>query len=49
MTDTDKTTNIRQVKGLAKYFEVDITIKLFGVVIYEFHFPPKLKTNCYDS
>lgn len=32
-----------QAKGLAKFFEVDICIKIFGFKILEYHFPPKEK------
>lgn len=28
-------------KKLAKLFEVDVTIRLFGQVVYTWHFPPK--------
>lgn len=29
------------VKVMEKFFSVDVTIKLFGKPIFEFHFPPK--------
>lgn len=32
---------IKTAKGLAKWFAVDITIRLFGVIIWEYHFPPQ--------
>lgn len=32
---------INQAKGLAKFLAVDICIKIFGVTIWEYHFPPK--------
>ena len=32
---------VNDAKGLAKWFAVDITIKVFGVTIWEYHFPPK--------
>lgn len=32
---------VNQAKGLAKFLAVDITIKIFGVTIWEYHFPPK--------
>ena len=32
---------VKDAKGLAKWFSVDIVIKVFGVVIWEYHFPPK--------
>lgn len=31
---------VEEAKGLAKFFAVDIVIKVFGVVIWEYHFPP---------
>lgn len=30
-------------KRLAKWFSVDVTIKIFGHVIWEYHFPPQEK------
>lgn len=33
--------NVEKAKGLAKFFAVDIAIKIFGVVIWEYHFPPQ--------
>lgn len=30
-----------EAKGLAKYFQLDVTLKLFGQIIWEWHFPPK--------
>lgn len=32
---------VSEAKGLAKWFAVDVTIRLFGVVIWEYHFPPQ--------
>lgn len=32
---------VNNAKGLARFFAVDITIKIFGVIIWEYHFPPK--------
>lgn len=32
---------VDDAKGLAKWFAVDIVIKIFGVTIWEYHFPPK--------
>lgn len=28
------------VKNLSQFFELDLTIKLFGVKVFQFHFPP---------
>lgn len=36
---------INQAKGLAKFLSVDICIKIFGVTIWEYHFPPKVQEN----
>lgn len=30
-------------KRLAKWFSVDVTIKIFGHIIWEYHFPPQEK------
>lgn len=32
---------VASAKGLAKFFAIDITIKIFGQTIWEYHFPPK--------
>lgn len=38
----DSQTNlVNNAKGLAKWFSVSVTIKIFGVTIWEYHFPPK--------
>ena len=41
MSEKVKQTLISDAKGLAKWFSVDISIKMFGQTIWEFHFPPK--------
>lgn len=33
---------VNDAKGLAKWFSLDVTIKVLGVTIWEFHFPPKV-------
>ena len=33
------------VKKSAQFFELDITIKIFGVEILHLHFPPKTKCD----
>lgn len=43
MIDIQKQRLVDDAKGLAKWFAVDIVIKIFGVTIWEFHFPPKEK------
>lgn len=32
---------VETAKGLAKLFSVDVCIKIFGVTIWEYHYPPK--------
>lgn len=32
-------------KRFAKWFEVDVVIRLFGHVIFEYHFPPSEATE----
>lgn len=32
---------IQRAKGLACFFAIDLVIKIFGVTIWEYHFPPK--------
>ena len=32
---------LSNARGLSKFFAVDIVIKIFGVTIWEYHFPPK--------
>lgn len=39
-----ETSKVYAAKKLAGFFEIDLTIKIFGHVIYEWHFPPK-KSN----
>lgn len=41
MAETQKNELTAQAKGLAKWFSVDISIKIFGVEILSYHFPPK--------
>mgnify|MGYP006988871110 FL=1 len=41
MDDNRKTEAVASAKGLAKWFSVDIEIKIFGVSIWSYHFPPK--------
>ena len=41
MSDLEKQEYVSNARGLAKYFELDVKLKLFGVVIWEYHFPPK--------
>lgn len=36
---------VNDAKGLAKFFAVDIVIKIFGVTVWEYHFPPKSNEN----
>lgn len=34
-------TDLNVARGLARMFSVDVTIKMFGHVVWEYHFPPK--------
>lgn len=43
MTDSQKSNLIEEARGLAKWLSVDFSIKVFGVTIIEWHFPPKSK------
>lgn len=31
----------KKVRGLAKWFEIDLEIKIFGMTIVKWHFPPE--------
>ena len=41
MDKQSQQTLVNDAKGLAKWFSVDVVIKIFGVTIWEFRFPPK--------
>lgn len=41
MDEQSKNELVNDAKGLAKWFAVDISIKIFGITIWEYHFPPK--------
>lgn len=41
MNEEQKQCLVDDAKGLAKWFAVDIIIKIFGFTIWEYHFPPK--------
>lgn len=32
----------KKVRGLAKWFEIDLEIKLFGMTVVKWHFPPEV-------
>ena len=36
---------VNQAKGLAKWLSIDLEIKIFGVSILKYHFPPKYVSN----
>lgn len=40
-TQIIKSTLPTLVKNFSQFFELDLTIKLFGVTIFKFHWPPK--------
>ena len=37
----ERVEKVDQAKGLARWFSVDVKIAIFGVTIWEYHFPPK--------
>lgn len=36
---------VTRAKKLSKWFELDIVIKIFGVVIFQWHYPPEENPN----
>lgn len=36
---------VSQAKGLAKWLSIDLTIKIFGYVLLEYHFPPQTNSS----
>ena len=36
-----KESKIYAAKRLSNFFEIDLTLKIFGVVVFSWHFPPK--------
>lgn len=41
MSEDVKQEIVAESKHLSKWFEIDLTIKIFGHTIYTFHFPPQ--------
>ena len=41
LSASEKLTKVNEAKGLAKFLAVDIIIKIFGVTVWEYHFPPQ--------
>lgn len=41
MSQAEEKQVVNTAKGLAKFLSVDVKIKIFGVTIWEYHFPPK--------
>lgn len=41
MDTNNKNEVVNQAKGLAKLLSIDISIKIFGIEILSYHFPPK--------
>ena len=41
LNDSQKIEKISEAKGLAKWFSVEITLKIFGQVIWHWVFPPQ--------
>lgn len=38
-----KDSKIYAAKRLSNFFEIDLTLKIFGVVVFSWHFPPRSK------
>lgn len=36
---------VSQAKGIAKWLSIDLTIKVLGFTILEYHFPPKTDSS----
>ena len=36
-----KSSKLFAAKRLSKWFEIDVTIKMFGVTVFSWHFPPQ--------
>lgn len=45
MSDLEKSKLVDNARGFAKWFSVDVVIKMFGHVIWEYHFPPKTNVS----
>ena len=43
LTDEQKNDAVQSAKGIAKWFSLDITIRVFDHVIWSWHFPPSTK------
>lgn len=41
----EMTTKVNVLKALSKHFEIDLTIKVFGISIIHFHWPPTSKND----
>lgn len=41
MSQSEQNEVVTSARGLAKFFSLDVTLKIFGQTIWEFHFPPK--------
>lgn len=37
----EKAKEVTLLQSLSKHFEIDLTIKVFGISIIKFHWPPK--------
>lgn len=36
---------LSEAKGLGKFFQLDVTLRLFGQIVWEWHFPPKSQSK----
>lgn len=41
MSDSQKQEKVESAKSLAPFFEVSVTLKIFGHVIWHWSYPPK--------
>lgn len=41
MPEVQKSKLVDDARSFSKWFSVDVFIKMFGHVIWEYHFPPK--------
>lgn len=45
MSDVQKNQLVNEAKGLARWFTLDFSLKIFGHEILGYHFPPKSQNN----
>ena len=49
MNDVIKSSMPKIVSSFSKFFEIDFTIKLFGVKVFTFHWPPVADVDNVDE